>query len=204
MWVADTSAEFIGLISRNPKLSQILDRLPDLQLPDAWLVGGCLFQSAWNVVAGNAPDAGIRDYDIFYFDPLDCTPESEAKALRRAQELYADIGCEVDVRNQARVHTWYAQEFGVSGYPRLGKSTDGIDNFLAVCCMVGVRRRADGRSDLYAPLGVADVLSSIMRPNPLSRLASREAYERKAERWRAAWPALEVVPHDQPSDGWNQ
>ena len=46
----------------------IADELFRLALPDAWLVSGCLVQSAWNVLTG-ACDYGINDYDIFYFDP---------------------------------------------------------------------------------------------------------------------------------------
>lgn len=183
---------FLDLIGQNQKLRRILDRLPELALPDTWLVGGCLFQTAWNVMAGLAPDRGIKDYDIFYFDPQSCSRECEDEAGRRADHLYRDLDCEVEVRNQARVHTWYAREFGVEGYPRLEKATDGIDNFLAVCCMVGVRPLEDGAVDLYAPLGVDDLLAGIMRPNPLFPLASGEAYENKARRWIANWPTLKI------------
>ena len=82
----------------------------------------------------------------------------------------------------------------MEGYPRLQQATNGIDNFLAVCCMLGVRKRDGGSIDLYAPFGVDDVLSRVMRPNPLFPLVSREAYENKATRWRTLWPELEVVP----------
>jgi uncharacterized protein len=187
-------ARFLSLIAENQNLGQMLDRLPELALPDTWVVGGCLFQTAWNVLAGHAPDQGIKDYDIFYFDSRNCSSDCEEQARRRAAQCYGDLCCEVDVRNQARVHTWYAQEFGIQGYPQLEKATDGIDNFLAVCCMVGVRQLACGRIELYAPLGVEDLLDSIMRPNPLFQLSSRKAYEKKAARWRESWPTLEVVP----------
>jgi hypothetical protein len=92
------------------------------------------------------------------------------------------------------VHLWYAREFGVEGYPRLERSTDGIDNFLAVCCMVAVRRASSGGVDLYAPFGVDDVLDRIMRPNPWYPNAPRDCYEVKAERWRSLWPDLRVEP----------
>lgn len=175
-------------------MPEIARRAEMLGLPDTWLVSGCLFQTVWNVLAGHDPSRAIKDYDLFYFDATDCTPETEVAANHRAAELFADLGCEIDVRNQARVHLWYEQEFGVKGYPRLTRSTDGIDNFLAVCCMVAIRRTGAGSIDLYAPFGVEDVLDRVMRPNPWYPNAPRDCYDHKAERWRALWPDLKVEP----------
>ena len=173
-------------------MSEILERASMLELPDTWVVSGCLFQTVWNVLAGEAPTRAIKDYDIFYFDAADCSKKAEERANLRAAELFADLGCELDVRNQARVHTWYAEEFGVEGYPRLNKAMDGVDNFLAVCCMVGMRRTCDGNIDLYAPFGVKDILDRVMRPNPWYPNAPRDCYRKKAERWRTLWPDLRV------------
>lgn len=191
-----TKAEFLRLIRLNPSVNTILDRLPALETPNTWLVGGCLFQTVWNVLAGHDPGRAIRDYDVFYFDSTDLSREAEEDINVRAAFMFSEIDCEVDVRNQARVHTWYADEFGVEGYPRLTKSTDGIDNFLAVCCMVAVRRTESGGIELYAPLGVEDVLNRIVRPNPWFPKAPRDDYEKKSKRWETYWPDLQVMPFD--------
>lgn len=45
---------------------------------------------------------------------------------------------------------------------------------------------------IYAPHGLADVFNLVVRPNPV--LAPRSVYETKAERWRAHWPELTVLP----------
>ena len=193
-----SNAEFLRLIALNPAVVEIVHRAPMLGLPDMWVVSGCLFQTVWNVLAGDHPMRAIKDYDLFYFDSSDCSSESEQDANRRAAELFSGLGCELDVRNQARVHMWYADEFGVDGYPRLTKSTDGIDNFLAVCCMVAVRRTSVGRIELYAPFGVEDVLNRIMRPNPWYPNAPGDCYNTKAERWRALWPDLKVEVFPSP------
>jgi len=186
--------EFLALIQRNPVVGEILARMPALQIPDAWLVSGCLFQTVWNVLAGASPGRGIKDYDVFYFDAADVSAEAEAAINRRAAEVFADLDCDLDVRNQARVHLWYQDEFGVEGYPRLTRSCDGIDNFLAVCCMVAVRSDARGNVELYAPFGVDDVLRCVMRQNPWYPKAPMDVYDRKARRWQALWPALRVEP----------
>src|SRR5512133_2793070 len=61
--------EFLALALRNPVNVTIIDVLAQLDLPDAWLVSGCLVQTVWNVLTGRAVDHGIADYDAFYFDP---------------------------------------------------------------------------------------------------------------------------------------
>ena len=64
-----TEAEFIATVLRNPVNAAILSRLPQLEAPDAWIASGALFQTVWNVLTHRAPDYGIKDYDVFYFDP---------------------------------------------------------------------------------------------------------------------------------------
>jgi hypothetical protein len=172
----------------------IFSRLIELDIPDVWLVSGCLFQSVWNVSAGESPARAIKDYDIFYFDGSDTSVEAESLVNDRGATVFANLNCEIDIRNQARVHIWYESEFGVGGYPQLTKSTDGIDNFLAVCCMVAVRTTGSGSIELYAPFGVDDVLGRVMRPNPWFQNLPRDCYEKKAERWSALWPELRVEP----------
>lgn len=188
--------EFLRLVALNPTLGAVLDRLDTLDLPDAWLAGGCLFQTAWNALAGHDPARGIKDYDLFYFDAVDCSKAAEDAVNRRIATQMSDLGCAMDARNQARVHLWYAQEFGTAGYPRLSKTTDGIDHFLAVCCMVGIQRSPTGEIRLHAPLGVQDILSRIMRPNPWFPTLPVDAYNMKASRWRELWPELSVIPPD--------
>jgi hypothetical protein len=95
--------------------------LDSLGLPDAWLVSGCLFQTVWNVLGHHGPARGIRDYALFYFDASDTSSETEEQLNRQAAALFSDQDCTIDIRNQARVHEWYFDEFGVEGYPRLRK-----------------------------------------------------------------------------------
>lgn len=185
---------FLDLIGSNPAVKELVERLPELGVPDVWLVSGCLFQTVWNVLAGKPAGRGIRDYDVFYFDASDTSREAEERINADAAEIFAGLGCMIDVRNQARVHLWYEDEFGVPGYPRLARSTDGIDNFLAVCCMVAVRMSASGDPVVYAPFGVDDVLDRVMRRNPWYPKAPRDCYEKKAARWCALWPELRVEP----------
>ena len=54
-----------------------MTRLAKTDLPRWTLVSGCVFQSVWNRLAGRDPAAGIRDYDVFYFDDTDLSAEAE-------------------------------------------------------------------------------------------------------------------------------
>ncbi len=182
--------QFLELTCANPVNRLILERLPALDLPDAWLVSGSLFQTIWNAMTGRDLLHGIRDYDVFYFDP-DMSWEAEDRVIRRCAEAFADLGAAVEVRNQARVHQWYHAKFGTD-YPPLRSTTEGIDRFLAVACMVGVRPRG-ADFEVYAPHGLADTEAMVVRPNRCPNFR-REFYDDKAARWKALWPELKVVP----------
>ncbi|MGB5950045.1 MAG: nucleotidyltransferase family protein [Parvibaculum sp.] len=183
-------AAFLDLALRNPVNREIAARLPALDLPDAWLVSGSLFQSVWNGLTGRDVLHGIKDYDVFYFDP-DTSWEAEDKIIRQCAALLADLGAPVEVRNQARVHLWYPQKFG-SAYPPLSSATEGIDRFLAPASMVGLSLSGAARR-VYAPHGLADVGAMIVRPSGVPNF-SAERYAEKAARWKASWPEVTVIP----------
>jgi len=182
---------FVETIKTNPANRAILERLPALGLKDVWLVSGSLFQTVWNVQTDRSVGYGIKDYDIFYFDP-DTSWEAEDKIIRRCAEIFADLSVEIEARNQARVHLWYKQKFG-SDYTPLGSSCEGIDRFLAIACKVGLSPQEEGAPAIYAPNGLEDVADMIVRPNPSDNYTA-ELYLAKAKRWQARWPELRVLP----------
>jgi hypothetical protein len=83
--------EFLATALRNPVNEIIADELFHLALPDAWIVSGCLVQTAWNVLTKRAVDYGINDYDIFYFDP-DTSWQAEDAVIRKLQGRLANLG----------------------------------------------------------------------------------------------------------------
>ena len=131
-------------------------------LPDAWIVSGCLVQTAWNTLTGRAVGHGIDDYDVFYFDS-DTSWQAEDAAIRQLRGRFARLGVKVELRNQARVHLWYPHKHGLP-YPALQSSIQGIDRFLTRTTQVGIRRSRDGH-DVYAPHGFDDIAGMIVRPN---------------------------------------
>ena len=187
---------FLAAALRNPINAAVADELFRLELPDAWLVSGCLVQTVWNVLTGRACDYGISDYDVFYFDS-DTSWQAEDKVIRDLDGRLARLGAQIEARNQARVHLWYPEKHGVP-YPALACSTDGIDRFLTRNTQVGLRRQDLGQGpshDVYAPHGFSDIARMIVRPNPGPNF-SAASYTAKAMRWKALWPELTILPAD--------
>jgi uncharacterized protein len=183
--------QFKAALMRNQTLTQVLTRAAGLGLPDWYLVAGCLCQTVWNVVTGQPPDAGILDYDLVYFDRSDESWAAEDAVVQAGHALFADLPAPVQIRNQARVHLWYPEKFGLPCPPH--ETTEAaIDTFEATTACLGVRLLRNGRWRIYAPFGLADVLGLVVRPNPV--LAPREVYQAKTERWQRQWPSLTVLP----------
>ena len=185
----DQSELFLEQVLQNQINRTLLDRMPTFGLGDVWLVAGCLFQTVWNLKVGRPPTEGIRDYDIFYFDSDDLSWGAEDAAIQRVAECTRDVEARVELRNQARVHLWYAERFG-PGYPQLQSSRDGIDRFLIAGTCVGVHRDAKGHLELYAPNGLDDIYEGVLRMNALNPRA--DLFIAKAETYRKRWPWLRV------------
>lgn len=180
---------FISDILSNPKNRAILEAWESLGLPDGWLVAGCLFQTVWNLQAGRAPEEGIKDHDIFYFDARDLSSQAEAQVQQRVDRGLGALGVPVEVKNQARVHLWYEHHFGYP-YPMLASSQDGIDRFLIPSTCVGVRSTARGL-EVYAPNGLSQLYAGVLAPNPLTPHLS--LFRQKAASYRSRWDWLEVI-----------
>lgn len=192
----DDEAAFLDAVLRNPVIPSVLGRARELDVPDWWLAAGCLFQTVWNVLEGHEPTRGILDYDLVYFDGTDLSWEAEDAVIRRCADVFGDLGVPVEVRNQARVHLWFEDHFGVP-YAPLRSSTEAIDRYLAVANQFGLRVTGAGH-EVYAPAGFDDLFAFVVRPTPGAGPA--HAYERKAARWKAQWPRLTVLPW--PTDPW--
>jgi hypothetical protein len=181
--------DLVGAALRNPINRAILQRLPLLGAPQAWLVAGCVYQAVWNERAGRVPQSEIKDYDVFYFDDGDLSWEAEDAVIQRGRVLFGDLDAYVEIRNQARVHLWYPKRFGAP-YPVLSSTQDGIGRFLVRCTCVGLLPQGDGSLRLYAPYGLEELEEGILRPNANAPTLNR--FREKAESYRARWPFLRI------------
>ncbi len=175
-------AAFLRDLLAHAPNAALLARWPALGLPHAWLVAGCLFQPVWNRQAGRPAGDGIRDHDLFYFDPSDLSEAGERAAQARVDALCADLGITVEVANQARVHLWYEAHFG-RPCPVLQSAEDGIRRFLVLETCVGVRPGA-----CHAPYGLDGLAAGTLTPNPLTPYP--ELFAAKTDSYLRRWPHL--------------
>lgn len=178
---------FLNEAMKNPVNAKLLRRLPSLKLNECFLTAGCLFQEIWNRISGHPVGWGIKDYDVFYFDGDNLSWEAEDTVIRFARTLFADIGVNVEVKNQARVHLWYQQRFNAF-YPQLTSSRDGIDRYLITCTCVGIEVAT---RTLYAPNGLQEVYDGILRMNPVNSQPIQ--FRQKAEDYQLRWPWLRIL-----------
>ncbi|KAJ5408123.1 DUF925-domain-containing protein [Penicillium cosmopolitanum] len=187
---------FREALGRNRTLAEILRRASAIDLPEWYLASGCLFQTVWNVVTGQDPEAGIADYDLVYFDSSDVSWEAEDTVIQNGHKIFADLPAPVQIRNQARVHLWYKEKLGIV-CPQHNSVEAAIATFPTTTACLGVRLLPNGEWRIYAPHGFSDLFNLVVRPNPL--LTPRHVYETKAERWQRQWPRLTVFPWPQES-----
>jgi hypothetical protein len=188
--VAQQLVELERIVRLNPVVEELLGRMRGLALPDCWLAAGALFQTVWNVLCGRDPQAGILDYDVNYFDDSDLSWEAEDAAITRAARAFSGIEADIQIRNEARVHLWYEEKFGVPCAP-YRSTRHAISTFPNCSSCLAIRPVGD-TVEIYAPYGLTDLFRLTTRPNPI--LAPESVYVAKTARWAGEWPRLTVLP----------
>jgi len=177
------------IIRADPDLMGLLVILRDLDLPDWWLVAGALYGTVWNVMTGQPRGHGIKDYDVGYFDGADLSWEAEDAVIRRVEIATAALSLKVELRNQARVHLWFENRFGVA-VPPLSSTDEALTRYASIAHAVGVKLVHDGTLDITAPFGLEDLFAMRIRPNRI--LDNRRTHEEKGARAKAMWPQVTV------------
>lgn len=180
----------IDIIADDPLLMRLLQGMVELELPDPLLGSGAIYNVVWNVLTGRERHRGIKDADLVYFDPHDLSYDAEDQVIRRAEAQFAGSAIPVEVRNQARVHLWFPDKFGLA-YPELTCSADMLLYFATRTHAVAARIE-NGEIVVFAPFGLDDMFSFRLTPN--TALANRATHEQKAARAMQLWPELQFEP----------
>lgn len=160
-------------------------------LPTWRIVSGALYNAVWNAMDGQPSGYGVKDVDVFYHDASDLSWEAEDAVIRAAAPYFEELGAPVEIRNQARVHLWYAARFG-RPCPAYRSMEEAIAHFASRAHCVGLRLEADGRLDLCAPFGLAEIFERRVAPNRV--LENAETHHAKGARCQALWPATILEP----------
>jgi hypothetical protein len=180
-----------AIIRSSPLLMEVLAGLREDGLPDHLLVAGAIYNLAWNRLTGRPDLTGINDIDVFYFDDNDLSYEAEDVVIQRLGGRFAHLPLPVQVRNQARVHLWFPQKFGIPFEP-LTSSAQMLSLYASKTHSVGARLEADDSLTVVAPFGLDDIFSFRIVPNPV--LMNRPAHEAKGARAKGIWPEITLVP----------
>ena len=186
--------ELWELISQSKTLTSILERSPDLQIPNWYFGAGCLAQTVWNLKTGNEPNAFINDVDWVYFDPSDLSREAEQRTEDLVRQHFNDIPLKFDVKNQARVHTWYAQKFGYEIVP-YQSIHEAIGTWPTTATAVALTMTSKQPS-VFAPYGLKDLMAVVARAN--KKQITEEIFLSKTNKWKKCWPSLRVIPWADP------
>ncbi|KAG8675930.1 hypothetical protein FPOAC2_02012 [Fusarium poae] len=189
--LSEQISQFKNAVKQNKTLMTVLSRAAEMKLPNWYLAAGALTQTVWNVVTNRDPEQGIDDYDLIYFDASDLSWEAEDAVIQKGKEIFKDIPVEVEIRNQARVHLWYEKKFG-RPCPQHRSSEDSMTTWGTNTALIGVRLRDDGEWDIFAPWGLSDMFSLVVRPN--QQIMTEETYTKKTTRWIKIWPEITVMP----------
>ncbi|WP_373356400.1 nucleotidyltransferase family protein [Pseudoroseicyclus sp. CXY001] len=182
-------AALMEIVRASPRLMAAFEAARDLDLPDWWIVSGALYNQVWNALTGRPELYGVKDIDLFYFDP-DTSWAAEDRVIRAATARFPGEP-PLEVRNQARVHLWYEQHFG-RPCPAYRNSRQPIDHFACRTHCVGMKLLESGDFEIYAPYGLGDIFAFRLTPNPV--MDNRATHEAKAARAVALWPELAVEP----------
>ena len=174
------------IIRAHPYLTAALEAARDIAAPD-WLVSaGAIRDAVWDALHGREP-VPPRDVDLSFFDPPDLTAERDEAVTAALREREPSLRW--DAANQARVHLWYPERFGID-VDAFGSAADAIATFPETASCVGVRLLGDGGLLVIAPYGLGDLLGGVCRHNRAR--APEELYRRRVEEkgWRERWPRL--------------
>ncbi|HEV2364794.1 MAG TPA: nucleotidyltransferase family protein [Caulobacteraceae bacterium] len=171
---------------------RVLETARALALPDWLLFSGAVYQTLWNARTNRAPDYGIKDFDLAYFDSSDLSWEAEDAVIRRVATAFdPPLRALVETRNQARVHLWFEQRFGAA-YAPLRSAAEALTRFVAPAFAIGVRLEDDHRLNLVAPFGLDDVFRLRIRPNP-HRRSDPARFQQIALGLQERWPELTIL-----------
>ncbi len=188
--MSELERRLFEIVRADPGLMHVLTTVRDLGLNDWRVFSGAVYQSVWNAVTGRPAGYGVRDYDLGYFDP-DTSWDAEDAVIQHVATVFEPpFRDKVEVRNQARVHLWFEGRFG-EPYEAVTGTDEALTRFVAPAFAVGVRLEADDAISVAAPLGLEDVFSLTLRPNPNRGLA--RDWQRVVANARARWPELTVI-----------
>lgn len=175
------------LLRADPARWQVLAHVAALQLPDCWVGAGFVRNRVWDHLHGRAHSPMSQDVDVLWFGP-DCLDADYDRALQ-ARLSALDPGINWSVKNQARMHLR-------NGDAPYRDTADAMRYWPETATAVAVRRTADDRCEVSAPLGLDDLFALVLRPTARYVSEKQAVYASRiaTKGWLATWPLLRHAP----------
>jgi hypothetical protein len=187
----DYAQELERILRSSPVLWGMIEKAPSFGLSSYYIGAGAISQSVWNSLYHRDPLYGIADVDFVYFDE-DLSYEKEDHYIKLIQGAFKDSPIGIDVKNEARVHLWYAKHFGYS-IPPYHTLEEAVDSWPTTVTTIGVRLEQN-HLQIYARFGLEDLFNGVVRPNKVA--VKKEVYLAKCSKWKAKWPEIKTLPWD--------
>ena len=177
--------EILERLGQDQAIREILEIIRSLELKDSWLAAGSIRNFIWNILSGKPGFDAETDVDVIFFDPT----VSYEKTLQLEMELRkAFPAYSWELKNQVymHIHSPNTQPYT--------SSKDAMSKYPECCTAIGLRLLGDGKLELFAPYGLADIRAFQVRPTPhfLADAERKKLYmERLSKKnWQAKWPQL--------------
>lgn len=183
-----------AMVRSSATLLRALDVARAVDPPD-WLIGsGVIRDLVWDRLHGVERTSMPKDLDLAFFDPAVLGEDREQEVENALAAMAGEIPW--DAKNQAAVHLWYPDVFGVTVEP-LTSSSDAVGTWPETATAVAVRLLPDDSFRVVAPCGLDDLFGLVCRRNP--RRVTVEEYRRRVHSKHIAerWPMVTIVdePH---------
>ncbi len=170
------------IVRRDELISSALFRARELNLPNWWLVGGCIRDVVWsNLMFGDCDYSIINDIDIVYFDP---SQESKYIDDKLEYDLGGLHGVRWSVKNQYRMHV-HNKDI------RYINIVDAVYKFPETISTICFSLTPSGDIISFNCYGFEDLFNMRFRPTPyFLKNSTRESFHTrvKAKGWTAKWP----------------
>ncbi|QOR34724.1 nucleotidyltransferase family protein [Clostridium sp. 'deep sea'] len=180
--------DLIKILNSNPKFMMYLETAHRLGLKNYCVGAGSIRDTVWSYLH-NINTVKYKDIDLAYFNKQ----EDRIKEEEYEQQLNKlGLNVEWDVKNQALVHEWYEQKFGIKVKPYTSIE-DAISTWPEPATSVAVYLNPNNQMQVIAPLGLDDLFNITLRRNK-KRISQKIFEERlKSKDMVKKWPNLTVI-----------
>jgi uncharacterized protein len=186
--------ELVDLLRASGWFLNLLDAASVTDAPDWWIGAGVIRDLVWDQRFGAGFDPmNVRDVDLAFFDATNLSTAYDREVETALSAKHPAV--KWDAKNQAAVHVWYPERFGLAVDP-LESALDGVATWPEYATCVAVTLSADRDIRVGAPYGLDDLLDGVWRRNP--RRVTTEEYRRRLSRKDPArrWPGVQVLAAD--------